>query len=158
MESSRKKTDYIAGALMVLIGAGAVYVCSHYRMGTLTSMGPGFFPTLLGVLLILLGIAIAAVGTAGQSDSPIASLQHHTSDRFDLRGWACIISSPIAFILLAEHLGFLAASFFSVLIAAVGDRSATLKGSVALAAGMTIFALILFVYILHVEIPIVRLA
>jgi hypothetical protein len=40
----------------------------------------------------------------------------------------------------------------------VGDRSATLKGSVALAAGMTIFALILFVYILHVEIPIVRLA
>ena len=60
MGSVSKTTDYLAGALMVLIGAGAVYVCSHYRMGTLTSMGPGFFPTLLGVLLILLGIAIAA--------------------------------------------------------------------------------------------------
>ncbi len=158
MGSVSKTTDYLAGALMVLIGAGAVYVCSHYRMGTLTSMGPGFFPTLLGVLLILLGIAIAAVGSAGASTSPIAGLQHHTTDRFDLRGWTCIIASPIAFIFLAEHVGFLAASFFSVFIAAVGDRSATLKGSVALATGMTVFALVLFIYILHVEIPIVRFA
>jgi hypothetical protein len=158
METSSRKTDYLAGALMVVIGAGAVYVCSHYRLGTLTSMGPGFFPILLGVLLILLGLAIALVGSAGAEESPLSALKHHASDRFDLRGWACIISAPIAFILLAEHLGFLAASFSSVFIAAVGDRTATLKGSILLATGMTIFALVLFVYILHVEIPIVRLS
>ena len=158
MESSKKRTDYLAGALMVVIGAGAVYVCSHYRLGTLTSMGPGFFPILLGVLLVLLGIAIALVGTGNADTSPISALQHHAGDHFDLRGWACIISAPIAFILLAEHLGFLAASFASVFIAAVGDKTATLKGSILLATGMTIFALVLFVYILHVEIPIVRFA
>ena len=156
MAATGKQTDYLAGAVMVVIGAGAVYTCAQYRLGTLTSMGPGFFPTMLGVILILLGLAIALVGTGQTEETPMAVLKHHASDRFDLRGWACIISAPIAFILLAEHLGFLAASFSSVLIAAAGDKTATIKGSLALAAGMTAFALVLFVYILHIEIPIVR--
>jgi len=158
METSKssKRTDYLAGALMVVTGAGAIYVCSGYRMGSLTSMGPGFFPTILGALLIILGLAIAISG-ADSDQSPVAALQHHGGESWDIRGWACIVLAPIAFILLAERFGFLPASFFAVLIAALGDRTATLKASIALAAGMTAFAIILFVYLLQVEIPIVRL-
>ena len=155
METSVKRTDYVAGALMVLVGAGAIYVCSSYRMGTLTSMGPGFFPTVLGALLIILGIAIA-VTQSEPENAALAALQHHSSSGWDFRGWACIILAPIAFILLAENAGFLPACFAAVLIAAAGDRTATVKASVLLAAGMTAFAIILFVYILHIEIPIIR--
>lgn len=156
METLNRRTDYLAGAVMVLVGAGAIYICSSYRMGSLTSMGPGFFPTVLGVILILLGIAIAVTGSE-PSDSPIAVLQHHGKEGWDLRGWACIVAAPVAFIFLAENVGFLPACFAAVLIAALGDRTANLKSSVILAAGMSAFAIILFVYLLHVEIPILRI-
>ena len=55
MSSGGRRTDYYAGALVAVIGAGAAFVSSHYRVGTLTSMGPGFFPVALGVLLAVMG-------------------------------------------------------------------------------------------------------
>jgi len=51
--------DYYAGSLMLVIGAVTVWQGAGYRFGSLTRMGPGFFPVALGVLLALLGIAIA---------------------------------------------------------------------------------------------------
>lgn len=38
-----------------------------YRLGTLMHMGPGFLPTVLGVILIFLGILVAATATTGPS-------------------------------------------------------------------------------------------
>ena len=156
MKALIEKTDYIAGALTVLVGAGAIYICSGYEMGTLTSMGPGFFPTVLGAFLVVLGIAVAVTNST-PDHSTIAVMQHPFAGGWDFRGGACIVLAPIAFILLAESAGFLPACFAAVLIAALGDRTATLKGSIGLAAGMSAFAILLFVYLLHVEIPIVRL-
>ena len=54
------KRDFYAGGLMVLLGLGVALKGTSYRAGTLMHMGPGFLPTALGVLLVLLGIAIAA--------------------------------------------------------------------------------------------------
>ena len=154
MSSGGRRTDYYAGALVAVIGAGAAFVSSHYRVGTLTSMGPGFFPVALGVLLAVMGgfIAMAA------SDAPTPTSLAHGPEKvgWDVRGWVCIVGAPLMFIFLAENAGFLPACFAAVLIAAAGDRTATLKASVLLAAGMTGFAIILFVYILHIEIPIIR--
>lgn len=150
-----RRTDYYAGALVAVIGAGAAFIASHYRVGTLTSMGPGFFPVALGVLLVILGALIAMTASDGTTDSAFPT-HGHDKEGFDLRGWVCIIAAPLAFIFLAETAGFLVAAFSAVLIAAAGDRTATLKGSLALAAGMTAFAVVLFIYILQVEIPIIK--
>ena len=54
------KRDFYAGGLMLLLGLGIALKGATYRPGTLMHMGPGFFPTALGVLLVILGIAIAA--------------------------------------------------------------------------------------------------
>jgi hypothetical protein len=154
MSSGGKRTDYYAGAFVAVIGAGAALISSHYRVGTLTSMGPGFFPVALGVLLAVMGVFIAMAA----SDMPTPTSPAHGPDKvgWDVRGWVCIIGAPLVFIFLAENVGFLPACFAAVLIAAAGDRTATVKASVLLAAGMTAFAIILFVYILHIEIPIIR--
>lgn len=58
------KRDYYGGALMILIGLGAAVQGATYDVGGLTQMGPGFFPVVLGVILVLLGLSIA--GTARQ--------------------------------------------------------------------------------------------
>ena len=58
------KRDFYAGGLMILLGLGIALKGTSYRAGTLMHMGPGFLPTALGVLLVLLGIAIAAAASS----------------------------------------------------------------------------------------------
>src|SRR5450830_1232425 len=50
--------DYYGGGLMLLFGLGAAFQGQQYHIGNLGSMGPGFFPVALGVLLALTGAAI----------------------------------------------------------------------------------------------------
>jgi len=51
-----RKRDFYAGGLMLLIGLGIALKGATYRAGTLMHMGPGFLPTALGILLVLLGL------------------------------------------------------------------------------------------------------
>jgi len=144
------RRDYYAGALMMLIGGGAAYVASHYRMGSLTSMGPGYFPTLLGVALAVIGIIIA--GSAAYAPAPASA--EAPAPRPDWRGWLCITGAALLFILLARYAGLVAATFVCVFVAALGDRDNGWKESALLAAGITGFGVLLFSFVLHVQIPI----
>ena len=54
--------DVWAGLMLIVIGAAAIFVARSYPFGTALRMGPGYFPVMLGALLILFGVAILAVG------------------------------------------------------------------------------------------------
>jgi hypothetical protein len=54
--------DFWAGLMFFGIGAAAVFVARDYPFGRLLRMGSGFFPTALGVILMLFGIYIMAKG------------------------------------------------------------------------------------------------
>lgn len=144
------RRDYYAGALMMLVGGGAAYVASHYRMGTLTNMGPGYFPTVLGGVLAFIGLIIA--GSAAFTRAP--AVAEAPAPRPDWRGWLCITAAAILFIVLARYAGLVAATFVCVFVAALGDRENSWKESALLAGGITIFGVLLFAFVLHVQIPI----
>ncbi len=55
MMSIRNPKDFWAGALFVAIGVGTLLMGSKYTLGTAARMGPGYFPRILGILLIVLG-------------------------------------------------------------------------------------------------------
>lgn len=150
-----KRRDYYAGGLLFLMGASTAYIGSTYQIGTLTRMGPGFFPVCLGVLMAFMGVLVALSARAANAAGP-GDIHHGVQLHPDWRGWTCIGGSVIAFILLAQYAGLLPATFSCVFIAACGDRTSTLKGSLALATGITIFALVLFSYFLRVQIPVIR--
>jgi Tripartite tricarboxylate transporter TctB family len=146
----RIRRDYYAGALMVLIGAVAINEGRNYQLGTLQKMGPGYFPMMLGALLILLGILIAGTASTGGNEEQEA-LPHA-----EWRGWACIIAGPALFILFGRYLGLLPATFACVFVAALGDRDTTLRGAAILSASVTVFGILLFSYILKVSMPILK--
>ncbi|MGI8526745.1 MAG: tripartite tricarboxylate transporter TctB family protein [Pseudolabrys sp.] len=148
---SRIKRDYYAGALMVLIGLVAANDGTHYAMGTLRQMGPGYFPVALGVLLIVLGALIAGTASTGGPASEEAALPHS-----EWRGWAAIIAGPVAFIILGKYFGMAPATFACVFISALGDRETTLKGAIILASAMTAFGVILFSYLLKIPMPVLK--
>ena len=148
------KRDYYGGALMILLGLITAHQGTNYPIGTLNQMGPGYFPIALGIILVFLGILIAATASTG-TDSEEAGLPHA-----EWRGWACILGGPALFILLGRASGYvpvtgmLPATFACVFVAALGDRETTLKGAVILATGVTIFGVVLFHYLLKLPMPV----
>jgi hypothetical protein len=59
MAMIRHPKDFIAGLLFVAFGIGAIVVAANYPLGTAARMGPGYFPRMLGILLVVLGAALA---------------------------------------------------------------------------------------------------
>lgn len=147
---SEKRRDHYAGALIALIGAGAAVIGSRYGIGTLTRMGSGYFPTALGIGMVVMGVLIAA---AGGKAAPDLDPHHAPNSAPDWRGWGCIIAAVLLFIVLAAYAGLLPATFVCVFVAASGDRQASWKQSLALACGITAFGVLVFSYALQVQIP-----
>src|SRR5262245_28619579 len=54
--------DVWAGLFLIAVGAAAVIIARNYAFGTALRMGPGYFPTVLGGLLILFGLYTLAMG------------------------------------------------------------------------------------------------
>ena len=132
----------------MLLGAGAAVVGSRYDIGTLRRMGPGFFPTVLGILLAFIGVLIA-----GSASLNAASSDHESALKPDWRGWFCIVAGAGLFVALAAHAGLVPATMACVFVAAMGDRTNRWIEALLLACGVTIFGVGLFYYVLRIQIP-----
>ena len=145
-----RKRDFYAGGLMILFGLVMALKGPSYRLGTLMHMGPGFLPTVLGVILIGLGIAIAGAALATPDGEDEDLLPEHP----EWWAWGCILASPLAFMLFGTYGGMIPGTFACVFVAAMGDREATLKSAAVLSAVVTVFGVGLFSYILQIPMPI----
>ena len=149
MNRSAAQRDLVAGCLLIVLGGGVAAEASRYTVGTLARMGPGYFPLILGSVLALTGALIVVNRGAGTDEQ-------ERSPPYDLRASICVVGTVLAFALLAAHAGFAPATFACVFIAALGDRSASLRNSVLLAAATTVAGMLLFAYALGIPIPIWR--
>lgn len=132
---------------MMLIGIGTAIGSLDYGLGTLARMQPGYFPFLLGLLLIGIAALIIATPTdeeKTQSEAPAGS--HY-------RPWCFVTIGVIAFMLLGKWGGLVPATFSLILISALGDRTNSFKASLALAAGMTAMAVVVFHYGMQMQFP-----
>lgn len=148
-----RKRDFYAGGLMILLGLGIALKGATYRLGSPMHMGPGFFPTSLGVILVLVGIAIAApvfAPTADGEEQNESILPEHP----EWLAWACILLSPVFFIFFGRYFGMIPGTFACVFVAALGDKNKTWKSTIILATVVTIFGVVLFSYFLQVPMPI----
>jgi hypothetical protein len=69
--------DFWIGLIYIGFGAAALYIGWDYKFGTAGRMGPGYFPLVLAVMLILLGLMslVRSVFVKGSPVSEIAWLQ-----------------------------------------------------------------------------------
>lgn len=148
-----RKRDFYAGGLMVLLGLVMAVQGPTYTLGTLMHMGPGFMPTALGVILIVVGILIAApaIGAADPS-----SQERILPAQPQWWGWACIIAGPIMFIIFGTYGGLVPGTFACVFVAALGDRTATYTGALGLATVITILGVVLFHFVLNIPMPVLE--
>jgi len=150
MLSSRQR-DLVSGTLCLVGGAGALLEAGKDTIGSLTSPGPGFYPAILGALLALVGLLI--VGAALAASHATDDVGTEPVGGPDWRGCACIVGGVMAFIVVAWLAGLSPAIFACVFVAALGDRTASVRGSLILALVMSIVGTVLFGYLLGINMP-----
>ena len=142
----RKKIrrDHYGGALMFCIGVGAALQGSTYRIGTLSRMGPGYFPLALGVILACIGAVIFLM--AGTGAPPVEKKKLPP----EWKAWFCICISIVAFIVFGDTAGWCRPRSPS----SSSPRSATGKYPVkqrGSAAGMVAIAVVVFWWALQMQ-------
>jgi hypothetical protein len=103
--------EAIGGGIIFLLGAYLVVQGLHYSIGTVTRMGPGFFPVCVGAILVVLGIAVAIEGRALNTAFP----------KFNARAFIGIVGGMIAWALLAEPYGLLPSTVALVALAGLAE-------------------------------------
>lgn len=146
--SARFGSDFYGAALLVTIGLATTFGGTRYPIGSLDDMGPGYFPTAVGIALTVVGLLIALAGSVRAGDDGLEAP--------DWRGWAGIIGGMLAFVVLGEYGGLVPASFAIVFLSALGDRSNTVLQAAVLAIAMTIICALVFWWGLKLQLPLFR--
>lgn len=141
----RHPKDFFSGVIFITVGIIALAIGRDYSLGTPTRMGPGYFPALLGGLLTLLGVIIAA-------RSLIITGKH--IDTIHLRPLILILASMLAFAALLEPAGLVIATLALVVIGCLASAESRWRDMIFLIVFLLAVALGLFVYSLGLPIKI----
>jgi hypothetical protein len=138
--------DVWAGLMLIAIGAGAIFVARNYPFGTALRMGPGFFPVVLGGLLIVFGLAVLAIGLR-KGESMTGS--------WSLRALIILPLSLILFGLLMEYAGFVPAMLVLIVGSATASTEFRFLEVLLFAAGLTALSVAVFVWALGLPYPLI---
>ena len=138
--------DFWSGLMLIAIGAVAVLIARDYPFGTALRMGAGFFPVVLGAVLILFGLFFAA---RGLRDS--AKIEGNWSPR-------ALIVLPLAFVafgVLMEHAGFVPAMLALIVGSALAGAEFRIGEVLVLSALLTAMCVALFIWALGLPYPLI---
>lgn len=129
--------DFWSGVVFTLLGVGTLAIGSKYTLGTAARMGPGYFPRILGILLIVLGVVIAlqALRTRG---GPFP--------RFRLRPLLLVLGSVVLFGAIVRPLGVALSTVILIVVASAASRE--FRPREALISGVLLAALAVGVFVL----------
>jgi hypothetical protein len=96
----RNNKDFWAGVMLIATGATSIFIARYYPFGSTMRMGPGYFPSMLGGILVLFGLYVMIIGL--RRGEKIAL---HCS----LRALIVLPLSLVAFGVLMTHAGFIPA-------------------------------------------------
>jgi Tripartite tricarboxylate transporter TctB family len=130
--------DASAGLLFIFFGVLFGVQSLGLEIGTAFRMGPGYFPLVLSGILLLLGGLIIASAIHDRGGEGVGTLAW--------RGAFFILPAPILFGLTVRGLGFVPAIFLTTLVAGLASFKMRPHWALALAAGVTVFATLVFSY------------
>ena len=137
--------DFWAGVLYIAFGATAILIAVNYPAGTAARMGPGYFPRVLGAILIALGVflalrALRIQGTPLAFGSPKALL--------------VVIGSVLVFGAAAPPLGLVIATILLVVVSSAASDEFRWKEAVISSLVLAAFTVVAFSYGLQLQLPV----
>jgi hypothetical protein len=141
----RHPKDFCAGLLFVAVGAAAIIIAANYPLGTAARMGPGYFPRILGILLIVLGSALAlrALRLRG---TPLPGWQW--------RPVIVVLGSVVVFGLVVDVAGLALSTVGLILLSSAASSEFRPKEALISGIVLAILAVAIFVVGLKLQLPI----
>ena len=143
----RARKDLLAGAVFAGFGLAFSITSTTYDIGTPLRMGPGFFPLVLGGILVVLGVSIAVKGFVAGEGGEIGNVPW--------RALVLLLAAIVFFGFTVRDLGLVPALFVTVLLAGLAGRSARVIPAVVIAASLTALSVLIFVVLLQLRLPLV---
>ena len=137
--------DFWAGLMFIAFGIAFGVIAQNYQMGTAVRMGPAYFPTMLGGLLVLLGLAILIDSLAEEGPKV---------PRFYFKPLILLVLSIALFGALLKPLGLVIATGALVVIGAAGGFDFRWKEVAILFVVLAAFSVYVFVKGLGLPIPV----
>jgi Tripartite tricarboxylate transporter TctB family len=149
LNGKRAATDILAGLIFVAFGLAFATTSLSYEIGTPLRMGPGYFPLALGGILVLLGLLIAGKGFVSSSGA---------EERLGSVPWRALVLIVVALLffgLTVRGLGLVLATAVTALLTALASHRTGILAAVAIAAGLTVLCVLIFVLALQLRLPLV---
>lgn len=142
----KSQEDFWAGVMFIGFGLVAIIVARDYPMGSAMRMGPGYFPTYLGVIMMVMGAIIAFRSTKVQGEGIRAF------------GWRGLFFLSLAFFsygLMIDNfdLGFILSISAVVLLSTLATREFRLVESLILMVVLALGTTALFIWGLGLPYP-----
>lgn len=141
----RHPKDFWSGVLFIGFGAFALIHGTKYTIGTAARMGPGYFPRILGLLLIVLGALILWRAFRRQGD-PVP--------RWKWRPTLLVLGGVVLFGAIVRPLGMALSTVLLIVVASAASHEFRPRES--LIAGVLLAALAVGVFVvgLSLQLPI----
>ena len=143
----RDNKDFWAGILLIASGAAAIFIARDYPFGSTLHMGPGYFPSVLGGILVLFGITITLMGLK-RNDK--------IQGRWSPRALVVLPLSLVLFGVLMKHAGFMPALAALIFGSAAAGREFKFVEVLLLTAVLTGLSAAVFIWGLGLPYPLIR--
>jgi uncharacterized membrane protein YidH (DUF202 family) len=143
----RNERDFWAGLMFIAFGLFFALFAQNYELGTAQRMGPGYFPTLLGALLALIGVIVAAQGIAVRTtDGKV--------EPFHLGPLLWVLGAVAAFGALLRPAGLVVSLAVLIAVASLGSHESRVREVVPIGIGISVLVLVVFIWGLGLTIPV----
>ena len=142
----RDKMEFWSASLFILFGIAFLVISPNYEFGSLSRIGSGFFPTVLSVLLIILGLAIG-VRSLVWAERPL--------ERLAFLPTFLVTLSMLVFAVTVENAGAIVAIVLTTIIASFASKQFNWISRLSLAVALTVFSIVVFIWSLGMPVPII---
>ena len=141
----RHPKDFWSGALFIATGAFAIFWGARYTLGTAARMGPGYFPRILGILLIALGaiLALRSLRLQGPAIPP-----------WRWRPTIIVLGSVVLFGHIVQTVGLALSTVILIVLASAASHEFRWKEALIVGVGLAALAVGVFVIGLKLTLPI----
>jgi hypothetical protein len=133
----RSQEDFWAGLMFIGFGAVAIVVARDYPMGTAMRMGPGYFPTYLGAIMVVIGAIMTGRAYRVEGEG---------IGRWGWRPLLWLSAAFAAFGVLIEEAGFVLALLALIVASSLAGRDTRPFELVVLIAVLITGSVALFIY------------
>ncbi len=143
----KNRKDFWAGIMFVICGAFFAIVGMQYKIGTAAKMGPGYFPMLLAMIVVLLGTVISIGSTTTKK----------TDQKAMGFGWPAlvlILGSVVFFGLLLRPLGLVLSLLLLIAMSSYASKKFLWKSMLLNSTVLILICLAIFVWGLGLQLSV----